>query len=341
MNKGATRSNRPRPGNPGLRGKLLDKSIEAYVMALETINRLSVQYRVESFCYLLCNAWELLLKAKLLTDTGTRDAIYYPKERGMPRRTLSLRDALARVVPRQDDPLRRNLELMAILRDESVHLVIRHVPQDILCLAQACVLNFHEKLREWFALTLGQRAHVGMMSIIYDFDPAMAQMSSPRLRRELGKDAATFLMKHCATIQEQLVEYGDHREFFIGVDYKLALTKRDDAGDISLTTSSGTPNTAGIVYTPRDTSRGWPLRQKEVLEQLRAALPGIDIKPYDMQCVCKVHGCKSRPEFFYQGTVKGSPAQYSARFVEWVKKKYAKDPRFFVKARAAAKKRTG
>ena len=53
-----------------LKARLVDKSIEAYVLALETINRLSIQYRLESFCYLFCNAWELLLKAKILDDEG-------------------------------------------------------------------------------------------------------------------------------------------------------------------------------------------------------------------------------------------------------------------------------
>jgi hypothetical protein len=33
-------------GNPGLKGCLVDKSVEAYILALKTINRLSVHYRV-------------------------------------------------------------------------------------------------------------------------------------------------------------------------------------------------------------------------------------------------------------------------------------------------------
>ena len=53
-------------GNPGVRGKLLKKSVEAYVLALETINRLTITYRVETFCTLVCNAWELLLMSWLL-----------------------------------------------------------------------------------------------------------------------------------------------------------------------------------------------------------------------------------------------------------------------------------
>lgn len=52
-----------RRGNPGLRGRLLNSSIDAYILSLDTINRLSVRYRVENFAYLICNAWELLLKA--------------------------------------------------------------------------------------------------------------------------------------------------------------------------------------------------------------------------------------------------------------------------------------
>jgi hypothetical protein len=70
------------PGNPGLKGRLVDKSVEGYILALETINRLSIQYRVETFCYLICNAWELLLKAKILEDTdNNRNAIYRGKKK--------------------------------------------------------------------------------------------------------------------------------------------------------------------------------------------------------------------------------------------------------------------
>ena len=36
-----------RRGNPGLKGRLVDKSVEAYILALETINRISIQYRIE------------------------------------------------------------------------------------------------------------------------------------------------------------------------------------------------------------------------------------------------------------------------------------------------------
>jgi hypothetical protein len=112
-------------GNPGLRGHLVEKSIEGYIFALETINRLSIKYRVETFCYLICNAWELLLKAKILADTDNdHNAIYRgKKKRGERRESLSLRDCLNRVIPNESDPERRNIECITELRDESVQRI--------------------------------------------------------------------------------------------------------------------------------------------------------------------------------------------------------------------------
>jgi hypothetical protein len=39
-------------GRPGLKGRMIEKSMEAYILALET--RLSAKYRVETFAYLIC-----------------------------------------------------------------------------------------------------------------------------------------------------------------------------------------------------------------------------------------------------------------------------------------------
>ena len=56
--------------------RLLDKSSEAFVLAIELYNRPSIKYRVEGFSFFICNAWELMLKAKLIADRGI-SAVYY------------------------------------------------------------------------------------------------------------------------------------------------------------------------------------------------------------------------------------------------------------------------
>lgn len=56
------------------------------MLALEIFNKPTVQYRIEAFCFFYINAWELLLKARILNTTNSELSIYYKKQRGKPRR---------------------------------------------------------------------------------------------------------------------------------------------------------------------------------------------------------------------------------------------------------------
>jgi hypothetical protein len=48
--------------------ELLAKSLQAALAAIEIYNKPDFRYREESFAVLICNSWELLLKAKVLAD---------------------------------------------------------------------------------------------------------------------------------------------------------------------------------------------------------------------------------------------------------------------------------
>jgi len=329
-----------RRGNPGLKGHLVEKSVEGYILALETINRLSIKYRVETFCYLICNAWELLLKAKILVDAGNdRNAIYRgKKKRGERRESLSLRECLDRVIPNKSDPERRNIECVADLRDEAVHLVLSGVPTDVLCLFQACVINYHRRLNEWFGVSLSDRVHVGMMSIVYDLEPHRGDMSDKRLRRELGREAAAFLTCYCARIKNEFDQLKRPLQYSVGIEYRLALTKNLNDADIVLSQGPAVGAAVQIVEVPKDSSKSHPNRQKEVIQKVKAAVPGLAINQHDIQCVNKAFGVRNRSEYFYQGRVKGSPAQYSQAFVDWLIQQHQRDGEFFSKAKAKSKK---
>ena len=63
---------------------LLNKSEEAYLMSIEIINKPTINYRTEGFCFFICNAWELLLKAYLFSIpmVGNADHICVHGEMG-------------------------------------------------------------------------------------------------------------------------------------------------------------------------------------------------------------------------------------------------------------------
>jgi len=326
-------------GNPGRKGRLLSNSIDAYVLALETINRLSVRYRTEAFAYLICNAWELLLKAKILDDTASRNSILYQRVRGQRPRTLALRDCVKKVFPNDKEPIRRNLERIADLRDESVHLVISVIPRDIMGIFQACVLNYHNSLVNWFDVSLSDRVPIGMMTLVYDLSPDQLDLSSSLLRRRLGKDAASYLMEFGAQIREEFDEMGRPPEFSISIGYRLGIVKEGQQSDVTLTAGDGA-DLVNIVEVAKDSSKSHPHRRKEVCEAVNEALAGsTQVNGHDIQCVVDVYGVRKRPDFYYKGTVPGSPTQYSQRFVDWLLNQYRKDSGFFSKAREKARQR--
>ena len=68
---------------PALHSKFLDKAEAALVAAVEVYNKPSFRYREETFAILAINAWELLLKARMLKD-GNNDLksirVYEPRK---------------------------------------------------------------------------------------------------------------------------------------------------------------------------------------------------------------------------------------------------------------------
>ena len=320
-----------------LKERLVDKSVEAYILALETINRLTIQYRLETFCYLICNAWELLLKAKILGDKGKEDAIYYKEQEGKTRRSLSLDDCLNKTMQNQKDhPIRRNIERIEELRNESVHLVISQIPREVMSLFQAGVINYHKRLHEWFGVSLSDRVPVGMMSIVYEEGPERWDMTNQRLRQQLGKDSAKFLGRYCADLNQDYEELQRSPEFSIGIEYRLVLTKNPNNADIALSSGATGGESTQVVESLKDPGTTHPFRQKELIEQLMTELK---INQFDIQCVNKVYKIKAQSKYFYQGKVKGSPAQYSRAFLDWLIERYKEDDQFFEKTRQKAKKK--
>ena len=69
---------------PSLHVKFVDKAEDALVAAVEVYNKPMFRYREETFALLAINAWELLLKARLLKDGGNDPRVIRVYE---PRRT--------------------------------------------------------------------------------------------------------------------------------------------------------------------------------------------------------------------------------------------------------------
>jgi hypothetical protein len=108
----------------------------------------------------------------------------------------------------------------------------------------------------------------------------------------------------------------------------------DAAGErrIRITTDADAP-----LYGRVDPDETHPYRQKELLQEVNARLPGeTDLTSFDVQAIKRMHGIgpESTPEFAHRHKFSGSP-QYSEAFVDWIVDHVSRDGRFLGRARAA------
>lgn len=124
--------------------RLLEKSKEAFILALELYNRPTLKYHAESCSIFLCNAWELMLKAYLVKERGV-EAIYYPDE---PGKTIALADCLKKIFTNDKDPLRVNMAEIIRFRNINTHFITDEYEIFIGPFLQKSVMNYADKLLE-------------------------------------------------------------------------------------------------------------------------------------------------------------------------------------------------
>ncbi len=132
--------------------RLLDKSQEAFLLAIELYNRPTIRYHAEGCCFFLCNAWELMLKAYIIREIGYA-SVYYPDS----DRTLSLSDCLKKIFTNENDPLRLNMDVVCEFRNTSTHFVTDEYELFYGPILQECVQMYEEKLRELHGIEISDR----------------------------------------------------------------------------------------------------------------------------------------------------------------------------------------
>ncbi len=165
--------------------RLLQKADAALLSAIEVYNRPTFAYREETFSILALNAWELLLKAKLLAEHSNKlrclhsfeprttkagepsSKKYLKRNRSGTPTTHSLWKTITelenKTAVRVDSRIKSNLEALVEIRDNAVHFVVAS-PQLAKQVLAAAVRNFVELARQWFQHDLSGR-HFFLMPI--------------------------------------------------------------------------------------------------------------------------------------------------------------------------------
>ena len=145
---------------------LTNKSIEAFLLAIEIFNKPTIQYRVEGFGFFICNAWELMLKAYLIKIKG-ENSIYYKDK---PDRSIRFESCLRQIMTNENDPIRKNLEKIIELRNTSTHFILKEYEELYVPLFQASVINYSNKIKEYLNEDIGEHIPYGFLTLMQNFE---------------------------------------------------------------------------------------------------------------------------------------------------------------------------
>jgi len=202
--------------------QLVDKSIEGFIMGLEVYNKPTIKYRIQGFSFFITNAWELMLKAKILADGGS---IYF-KDSG--DRTLSLYDVIKKIYPNSTQPLRINLEKIITLRNTSTHFVTEDYETVYAPLFQANVLSFSEQLQRFHGRDITKNIAQNFLTLSATLEP----LTNEQVRLKYPLEVAQRLIFQKNDI-ETTAELNPSDKFAIPIQHNLYQVKTKSDADFT------------------------------------------------------------------------------------------------------------
>lgn len=263
--------------------RFMQKAEEALLSSIEVYNRPTFAYREETFSILALNAWELLLKAKLLAEHDNNPHCLYSLERrnirggkqskklyikrnrsGAPL-THSLWKAISelenRTPIRVDSAVKANLEALTEIRDNAVHYVIAspQLGKQVLEIGSAAVRNFVELSRQWLQHDLSGR-HFFLMPIGFVDAPHSATAI------ELSKDESR-LISYLAQLSGS-TESQSNSPYNVRLEVNLSFKKSKSATALALAVTNEA-NAPKVSITDEDFRKLYKWTYQQLVDQLK------------------------------------------------------------------------
>lgn len=310
--------------------RLIDKSIEAFIMGLEVYNKPTIRYRVEGFSFFIVNAWELLLKSEMIKRGMS---IYYKNNQD---RTVSVDVAVRKIYPDKHTRIRLNLEKIIELRNISTHYITEDYEQKYVPLFQACVLNYANELMRFEHIDISERIAPNFLTLTTKYEP----LTNEQIRMKYSPEVAEKLIQQANEIDVLSSTY-DSDKFAINIRQNLYITKKKDEADFKVSIENGSDNKVAIVKELKDPADTHKYTFNTVVTVIREKMAKNNIRidyekgfnKYVLKLVMDFYDVKSEPKFAYKHEFgKNERYTYSQQFVDFVFDEIKKNPDKFVES---------
>lgn len=308
-----------------IKEQLIEKSKEAFALAIELYNKPTIKYRVEGFSFFICNAWELMLKAYMIDKFGEK-SIYYKNNDD---RTLSIENCVAKVFTNDKAPVRRNLMKIIELRNTSTHFIVEEYEMVYIPLFQACVLNFVEKMQEFHNVDMTKTVPQNFLTLAV----SMNTLSEERIRAKYPEEIAEKIIN----IENELAPViGENNNgFSIKIEHIHYLTKNKKEATSLVGIDNNSEAKVKIIKEIKDPNNTHKYTMKTAAKEIEQRLhrEGIEFKVN--QCVfnlfTKVYGIKENETYCYIHKQYAQPSYtYSVKTIELMFDEIRKDPEHIV-----------
>lgn len=292
---------------------LLSKSEEAYLMAIEIINKPTINYRTEGFCFFICNAWELLLKAYLINKANDINVINY---KDGSNRTIGLDECVEKVFTSTTDKTKNNITLLRNIRNKATHLILPDFDYTLAPAFQRCLTNYNkffkkqfpnfklnEKITPYIAL-VNPGNNQDISSLI--LNPANLLLLE-KVKQELGSDD---------TLTQTL---------------RLVSTKKESEADIKYTIVKDGGQPVQTINVPKDIEKTHPYTTNQIIKKISETIelslgPNHGFTSNKFQDICKRKNIKTNQDYCYQFPYYNTKInKYSDLAIEYISEVYIEE----------------
>lgn len=313
--------------------KLIEKSKEAFLMAIEIYNKPSIKYRVEGFSFFICNAWELMLKAHMINKFGN-NSIYYTEKHD---RTITLENCVKKIFTNEKDPLRRNLEKIIDLRNISTHFITEEYEMVYIPLFQASVFNFIEKIEAFHSVDMTEVIPQNFLTLTV----SVTSINVDQIRAKYPQEIADKLISANESLNPFIEE--NNNRFAIRVDHHYYITKDKNKATATVYVNSDSENEIKIVKELKDPADTHKYTFKaccsEINKRLKKDKIQLKFNSYCFSLFCKYYKIKDNSKLCYAYKLHAQPQySYSLQAIDFIVDEIKKDPENIIQNLKNAKK---
>ncbi len=296
--------------------RLVNKSIEAFVMGIEIYNKPTIHYRIEGFSFFIINAWELMLKAELL---NRNESIYFKDD---PDRTLSVNNVVNKIYTDKNTRIRINLEKIIDLRNISTHYITEDYEIKYAPLFQACVLNFIKELKKFHDIDIIDYIPQNFLTLSASYSP----LTNEQIKLKYSPEIAEKLIKQSNEVDVLTKEY-DSDKFAINIKQNLYITKKRDKADFEVKINNSSENEVAIVKDYKDPSDTHKYSYKTVITAVNTRLDKKHIKlgypqgfnTYVLNLFIDFYNIKQNKKYAYEHVIGNQHTfTYSQQLVDFI-----------------------